>query len=138
MTSKTKKRDLFPYKGDVMEFRLGEKIGRGGNGTVYKIQCKSSSHEKLVVKILNPSNYKDNPYPEKKYNRFRIEVEQGKKLGELNSCFLRIIDYHLPAVPMINNRPWFIMPCAESFKERIFNFELTVEEKINFRGRQYN
>lgn len=131
MTYKKKQSETFSYKGDVLEFRLGDRIGRGGNGTVYKILCKSSSHKELVVKVLNPSNYKDNPYPEKKYNRFKIEVEQGKKIGELNSCFLQIIDYHLPAEPIKNNRPWFVMPYAESFKERILNFKLTVEEKID-------
>lgn len=131
MTYKTKKREEFPYKGNFVEFRLGEKIGRGGNGTVYKLQCKSTVYEELVVKVLNPYNYGDNPYPEKKYNRFKIEVEQGKRLGELNSCFLQIIDYYLPAVPMRNNRPWFVMPCAESFKERILKLKLTVEEKID-------
>lgn len=130
MTYKIKKRGIFPYRGSIVEFRLGERMGRGGNGTVYKILCKTSSHKDLVVKILNPS-YGKEPYPEKKYNRFRIEVEQGKKLAELNSCFLQIIDCHLPEEPMTNNRPWFVMPCAESFKEMILNFELKVEQKIN-------
>lgn len=131
MTYKTKEKNPFPYKGRYVEFKLGEKIGRGGNGTVFKILCNPSTHEELVVKILNPSNYGDNPYPEKKYNRFRIEVEQGKKLCKLNSCFLRIIDDYLPKAPKKNNRPWFVMPFAESFKERLFKFELTIEEKIS-------
>ena len=131
MTYKIKKNSSFRYKGEHLKFRIEQRIGRGGNGTVYKIVCNPPSQEELVVKILNPSNYEDNPYPEKKYNRFRIEVEQGKKISDLKSCFLRIVDYYLPIEPMKNNRPWFVMPFADSFKKRVLNFELLMEEKID-------
>lgn len=119
---------LYNYKGEILQFKLQNEIGRGGNGTVYKILCKPLSDEELVVKILNPSNNRNKPYPLKKYNRFKIEVEQGKKLSHLSNCFLQIVDCYLPETPKEDNRPWFVMPFARPLKDSIF--KLKVEGKI--------
>ncbi|MGH1280678.1 protein kinase domain-containing protein [Bacillus basilensis] len=131
MTYKTNSKEVLLYKGRKLAFTLGEKIGRGGNGTVYRISCEPSSSEELVVKILNSSNYKNKPYSPKKYSRFKIEVEQGEKISKLNSCFLNIIDYNLPNIPGENNKPWFVMPFAASFKKKILTSNLSLEKKIS-------
>ncbi|CEG24556.1 protein kinase domain-containing protein [Peribacillus simplex] len=118
------------YKGEIFEFKLSDIIGRGGNGIVHKISCISPPSEELVVKLLKPS-YGAKEYPKKKYNRFKIEVETIRSLSQLSDYVLPIKDYYLPDKPSKYNRPWFVMPFAESFKGKIFNSNITIEEKID-------
>lgn len=117
------------YKGDVLTFKLNNEIGHGGNGTVYKITCIPINQEELVVKILKPA-YGENPYPRKKYNRFKSEVTVASRLTEISERFIPIRDYYLPAKPNRRNRPWFVMPKAESLKNNLFNKKILIVEKM--------
>ncbi|MGG2105223.1 protein kinase domain-containing protein [Lysinibacillus pakistanensis] len=117
------------YKGDVLTFKLSNEIGYGGNGKVYKITCIPINQEELVVKILKPA-YGENPYPRKKYNRFKSEVTVASRLMEISDRFIPIRDYYLPAKPNRSNRPWFVMPEAISLKANLFNKKIPIVEKM--------
>ncbi|WP_416730202.1 protein kinase domain-containing protein [Fictibacillus sp. JL2B1089] len=118
------------YKGDVLTFKLKNEIGHGGNGTVYKISCIPINTEELVVKILKPV-YGENPYPRKKYSRFKSEVIVASKLTDISDRFIPIKDYYLPTKPNRSNRPWFVMPKAESLKNNLFKKTIPFIEKIH-------
>lgn len=117
------------YKGDVLTFKLNNELGYGGNGTVYQISCIPINQEKLVVKILKPA-YGKNPYPRKKYNRFKTEVSVASRLTEISDRFIPIRDYYLPTKPNRKNRPWFVMPEAKSLKNNLFNKKISIVEKM--------
>ncbi|MGH0830067.1 protein kinase domain-containing protein [Bacillus pretiosus] len=112
-----------------MRFKLDDEIGYGGNGTVSGITCIPENSEALVVKILKPT-YGNNPYPRKKYNRFKSEVMVATELTEISNRFIPIRDYFLPDKPSIKSKPWFVMPRAESLKRNLFGKKISIIQKI--------
>lgn len=115
-------------RGKYLEFDIKDQIGSGGNGTVYRISCNPPCEEELVVKILRPS-YGKNPYPRKKYIRFKIEANINIELCKISNRFIPIRDYYLPSKPNRRKHPWFVMPYADTLKSKILNSK-TIQGKL--------
>ena len=84
-----------------------KQIGKGGNGTVYKVRKKKSNQE-FAKKVLN---YNSNP---KMYQRFRDEISILEKLKEKKGI-IEIVEYHLPEKPTNSDIAYYIMPLATTF-----------------------
>ncbi|MDU5723421.1 MAG: hypothetical protein E6Z86_14955 [Clostridium butyricum] len=82
------------YKGKMLSFIKGKKIGHGGNSNLYEISCDQSSQKELVAKFLNnPNKLRFN---QEKYERFKREVDAMLKLGAEIEGIIKIIDFNLP------------------------------------------
>lgn len=105
------------------EFKRGAKLGRGGNGDVYKLDSIDGSFpSEYVIKFLRIDR---NKYFDKKYERFKREVEEQTSLSAVEGV-LPILKSNLPENPTTKNLAWYIMPKAES----ISDLKLNAEEKI--------
>jgi serine/threonine protein kinase len=115
------------YKGEKLIFGKGERIGGGGNGIVHEIVCKPPSNDHLVAKFLKYFGKN----PEKKYERFKHEIQTVQLLSKRYEGLLPIIDCHLPDPTPKNNDPaWYVMPYATRLKDHIFGHQLNIKEKM--------
>jgi serine/threonine-protein kinase len=102
-----------------------KQIGKGGNGTVYKVRKKKSTLE-YAKKVLNNNS---NP---KMYQRFRDEITILEKLKDKKGI-IDILEYNLPENPSDIDRAYYIMPLAKTIwtfienKSHGFIFENFIE-----------
>lgn len=83
-------------------WELQEKIGRGGNGEVWKASDKAG--QTVAIKFL----IKAKPIA---YNRFRTEVQVLRDVHGINGI-LPVLGSELPSM-LDNERPWYAMPIAK-------------------------
>lgn len=92
------------------------KINKGGNGVVYDaaIEPKDVSCD-VVVKIFMPSSYS-----EERYNRFKSEIIDIRKIGMCNiEGVMPIFDWNTPTYEEVckkTNYAWYLMPKAKEFR----------------------
>jgi serine/threonine protein kinase len=83
---------------------LGERLGVGGNATVWR----ASRHggEDVALKVINTTKTQHEPY-----RRFVQEIEFLRELGEFPGV-LPLLEAHLPQRPSSAERAWLAMPVA--------------------------
>jgi len=114
---------------DIKQYLTEEnKIGKGGNGTVYRIS------DDKVVKVLN-LNYnskKLSKRDEKKYIRFKDEIKIVKKNQNKNNGILPILEYNIPETPQKDDIVYYIMPYAQQINDIKFpNLESIISFTID-------
>lgn len=92
----------------VENFSIVEMIGSGGNGDVFQIKSNDGP-QKYALKVLR--RVQDDIY-----ERFKIEV--GFLSKNRIQGVMPLIDAYLPDIIKKNNA-WYLMPLAESFKDKI-------------------
>lgn len=116
-----------PKKGDIIHgekgtYVLQDKLGSGGNGTVYgvKINEKKSDllheNEEYVIKILTIANIKNADNRIERQKRFRREVSVVQGLDNRELDILPIVDSFLDVEN--SSCEWYIMPKAREYKIR--------------------
>ncbi len=125
-------------KNKEPKYKVIEKIGSGGNGTVYKVVCLNDENNFFALKVINLdytkfynkkysySYYRN--YERKKYARFCDEIEVVQKYQDEIKGILPIYDLYVPKEPSEENFPWYTMPIAKGMSEKIK--EYSFEEKI--------
>jgi hypothetical protein len=98
-------------------WQLTAKLGKGGNGVVYK---GKRGNEEAAVKILHPRNWGDS-----RMNRFRDEVESMERCRDLDGV-LPLLDWSLPTAPRDAEPPWFAMALAEPIRLRRLSLHAVV------------
>lgn len=101
------------YSGNIITFRKGRRIGKGGNGGVYEIEVLSGDMPKdLVVKILH---YID----QQRIERFRREIKVLIDLtNEGIEGIMPVIDYKCPEEIKKDDEIWYVMERAVPFSIR--------------------
>lgn len=94
----------------MAKYKIEKKIGKGGNGTVYKV--KDSNGNFYAKKILNHTSSK------KAYQRFKDEVKVLYGLNHRNGV-VDIIDSNLPEINSKTNKAFYVMPLAISLRDYI-------------------
>lgn len=115
----------------MSKYTIVNKIGRGGNGTVYKVTDSKGNF--FAKKIL------DNVNSKKAYQRFKDEVEVLYSLRDRRGV-IEIIESHLPVQFSKYDKAYYIMPIGISFKEyiqdqndeRIINLVLDLCDTLEF------
>ncbi|GAF05989.1 protein kinase domain-containing protein [Saccharicrinis fermentans] len=94
----------------MAKYRIVKKLGKGGNGTVYKVVDAQGNF--FAKKILNR---KASP---KNYQRFKDEIEVLYSLNDRKGV-IEIIESYLPKKITESNKAFYIMPLATTLKEHI-------------------
>ncbi|MBW7476703.1 protein kinase [Paenibacillus oenotherae] len=90
----------------IGKYKIIELLGSGGNANVYK--AKDIEGNLFAVKVLKVGKY---PAFNKKYKRFKDEVQVVKSNQTAISGIVPIIECFLPPDPF-KNTPWYSMPIA--------------------------
>ena len=100
------------YEGELYCFsRNVPSIGSGGNGAVYDVEVKNIKFP-VVAKFFEY----EGKNKEKRYSRFKNEVEVLKKLSDLEGI-INIIDKQCPVqTPDRKDEAWYLMPKAKQYK----------------------
>lgn len=137
------------YRSEHISFRLGKKIGSGGNGKVYNVSIIEGEQwlkdnwseidiEHLVVKFFSVDNKRDKKLREERYGRFRREISTLKEIGNSIHGIIPMIDsYCCENCPKSDDEAWYIMPKAQPKRiqgkeklEHILNDMLQLAETI--------
>jgi serine/threonine protein kinase len=89
----------------VGPWTLGERLGRGGNATVWNA-TRSAAEPTVALKIINATRVEREPY-----QRFVREIEFLREHQEVPGL-LPLLDAHLPSQPTRKDQPWLAMPVA--------------------------
>ncbi|MER2295404.1 MAG: protein kinase [Desemzia incerta] len=109
---------------DDYEYQKRNKLGSGGNATVYAAK-KRHSEEEVALKVLHHKG----KYFEKKLKRFKAEVKVVKKYQDDLTGIIPIIDFNLDG---IHGFYWYTMPIATTLNEKTLSLESTeIDQKIN-------
>jgi serine/threonine protein kinase len=109
---------------DVGPWTLHEKLGEGGNATVWRATHQGRGEE-VALKLIKAKKATKEPY-----RRFVREIETLRSLGD-SPGVLRVIDAHLPEEPSGDDRPWLAMPLARPLSEALFEAPLeTIVEAV--------
>jgi Protein kinase domain len=84
---------------------LGERLGVGGNATVWRAS-RDGGGEEVALKLINTTKTQHEPY-----RRFVQEIEFLRELGDFPGV-LPLLDAHLPPRPSRADRAWLAMPIA--------------------------
>lgn len=84
---------------------LGERLGRGGNATVWAATCPGND-TLVALKVINATKVEREPY-----QRFVREISFLRKHQSVEGL-LPIVDAHLPETPTKKDQPWLAMPIA--------------------------
>ncbi|MDX6609690.1 MAG: hypothetical protein QOF85_1615 [Solirubrobacterales bacterium] len=109
-----RQRRLTTPERQLGSWRLGEELGRGGNGKVWKVENVETGAF-AALKELNTSKVDREPY-----KRFITEIEALRGLGEYSGV-LPLLDAHVPEKPGPKKRPWFVMPVATPITAALSN-----------------
>ena len=119
------------YLGNSYEFTVGDKIGCGGNGSVYLVNnLKPNTDRVYVVKILSLNRWANKYTKKKRYNRFKKEIDTVLKLHEQIPGIMGIVDFYYPDVFKGNEDVWYMMPKAQSFKQFNRNNHIDIMKKL--------
>lgn len=91
---------------DLGPWRLGAQLGRGGNGTVWRVEHVESG-QIAALKEIHARKADREPY-----RRFVTEIRTLQELGEFPGI-LPLLDAHIPEEPGTKDRPWLVMPVAD-------------------------
>jgi serine/threonine protein kinase len=91
-------------------WQLDTELGRGGNGTVWKVENVDSG-QVAALKEIHTRKVDREPY-----RRFVTEIRTLQELGELPGV-LPLIDAHIPDAPAAKEKPWLVMPIAAPLSE---------------------
>ena len=94
-----------PQRQAVGPWTLGERLGRGGNATVWAA-TRSGSTTAVALKLINTTRVEREPY-----QRFVREIEFLLDHQDI-AGLLPLIDAHLPVQPDKTDQPWLAMPIA--------------------------
>ena len=120
------------YEGKKYKFRLGTKIGSGGNGEVYEVKVlNDSTLGDCVVKFLYKDRWKGIKR-EIRYARFLKEIETVLELQEDIEGIMKILDYYCPHEIQDNKNVWYLMHKAESFRSFSRKNKLKIREKLSY------
>lgn len=120
------------YKGKTYEFKLGKKVGHGGNGEVYEVRFLNCGYsEKIVAKFLSIDKWYGKKR-EERYNRFFKEINTVLKLQEDIDGIMKILDYYCPDKIQENNNVWYLMYEAQSFRNFSKNNKLDIKSKLSY------
>lgn len=89
----------------VGPWTLGERLGRGGNATVW-VATRPGDDRSVALKVINVKKVEREPY-----QRFVREIGFLREHGSVEGL-LPLIDAHLPDEPTKTNQPWLAMPIA--------------------------
>lgn len=89
----------------VGPWTLHEKLGQGGNSTVWKA-TRSDADAAVALKLINAKKVGKEPY-----QRFVREIAFLRDHQETPGV-LPLLDAHLPENPTTDDRPWLAMPIA--------------------------
>lgn len=84
---------------------LGERLGRGGNATVWAA-TRPGDETPVALKVINVTKVEREPY-----QRFVREIGFLRDHGSVEGV-LPLIDAHLPDKPTRSDQPWLAMPIA--------------------------
>ena len=95
----------------IREWTLVKRIGKGGNGQVWRAAQKDGLEVALKVLFVQ----KKNSYP---YKRFVAEIKLLSQLGK-HRGILPLVDYYLPDQPSADDPACFSMPIATPLSESL-------------------
>lgn len=132
-----------PKVGDTIEGKYGtytltERLGNGGNGTVFAVEVDRANDEipfckdGYVVKILTVNEIKSEEEQEKRRQRFQREVKAVLRMETLNLSILPIIDSYMEKDE--SNCEWYMMPRAKEYKYYDFSQSLNKLKQIKILG----
>ena len=98
----------------VGPWTLHERIGRGGNATVWKA-TRSDAGPEVALKIINVTKVEREPY-----QRFVREIEFLREHQTVPGI-LPLVDAHLPSQPTRTDQPWLAMPIAIPIAQALAN-----------------
>jgi serine/threonine protein kinase len=111
-------------EGQVGPWDLHEKLGEGGNATVWGA-TREGSEERCALKLIKATKANKEPY-----RRFVREIKTLRSLGDYDGV-LPVIDAYLPEKPSKDDRPWLAMPIARPLSEALAEAPLeTVVEAV--------
>ena len=91
-------------------WRIGEKLGEGRNGKVYRAENVQTGAG-AALKAINARKVSKEPY-----QRFVVEIETLRRLGEYPGI-LPVIDDYIPDAPSESDQPWLVMPIARPSRQ---------------------
>ena len=107
-------------KGSFGIYKLGNEVGRGGNGTVYDVTIESKT-DKLpyndygyVIKILTIDKINDSKKREKRLTRFENEIKTVHAADNLGLDIVPIYDSYIDTSD--NKIKWYLMPKAKKYE----------------------
>lgn len=90
--------------------------GKGGNGIVWKVR-NVKDDSLAAIKFLQPRHYLNN----KRLQRFKDEILSMDECKDIKGV-LKLLDFHAPAKPTVNNPLWFVSELAIPL-EKVINEE---------------
>jgi serine/threonine protein kinase len=102
----------------VGPWTLGERLGRGGNATVWNA-TRSGSTTAVALKLINTKKVEREPY-----QRFVREIEFLRDHQDIPGL-LPLLDAHLPDQPDKTDQPWLAMPIATPIAQALEGRPLT-------------
>ena len=99
-------------KQRVGPWTLGERLGRGGNATVF-VATRDEVDAPVALKVINTTKVEREPY-----QRFVREIGFLRKHQDV-AGLLRLIDAYLPDEPSKADQPWLAMPVATPIAEAL-------------------
>src|SRR5688500_2305708 len=94
-------------------WKLGERLGAGGNGEVWEASKEAGAGETVALKIVRATKAEKEPY-----RRFAQEISALERLRNPPGI-LPIIESYLPESPSKDDRPWLAMPVARLSSEAL-------------------
>lgn len=91
---------------------LGEKLGQGGNATVWRATREEGGAE-VALKLIQAKKATKEPY-----RRFIREIETLRSLGDFPGV-LPLLDAYLPEEPNGDDVPWLAMPIARPLSQAL-------------------
>lgn len=106
------------HGSQVGPWTLEERLGRGGNGTVWSAR-RSAGEAPVALKIINTNRMDREPY-----QRFVREIEFLRKHQSVDGL-LPLLDAYLPGEPSKGVRPWLAMPIATPISQALIECPLS-------------
>lgn len=104
--------------GSISPWTLREKLGAGGNATIWRASRDHGNN--VALKVINTTKTRHEPY-----RRFVQEIEFLRGLGDFPGV-LPLLDAHLPQRPQGADRAWLAMPVATPIAEALAEAPLEI------------
>lgn len=107
------------YKGNIVEFTRNEKdIGHGGNGRVYDVAIVNNEKFDfpVVAKFFGCNKKLPKKEKEKRYKRFKNEIQTVQDCQAEIPGIMNIIDSSCPEQVYNKDEAWYIMPKANKYR----------------------
>jgi serine/threonine protein kinase len=101
----------------IGQWQLGEKLGEGRNGKVYRVEHMETGAS-AALKAINARKVSKEPY-----QRFIVEIKTLRQLGDYPGI-LPVIDDHIPDAPTESDQPWLVMPIARPLRDALADADL--------------